>query len=186
MLPLVDVAQSSKEATVNASLLIIDNVLFVRRGTLAARPASLPAGALYLATDTGNEGWYYSTAPGTWVSLSAQHLNLSGGTTPTAAAAANAGTSPPAPVLDASSNDQRLGLTWGTGTGATAGAQATVTFGATYGSFVVVLIVPRNAATVNLGLYISAAPGSFTINSANAPASSQANTTYSAKAVVVG
>lgn len=77
-------------------------------------------------------------------------------------------------------------LTWGTGTGATAGAQVTVTFASSYSGVVVVMIVARNAATANLGLYISAALGSFTINSANVPASSQANTVFSAKWLAVG
>lgn len=180
VITLLDVAQQSKEAGINAALQVLDDGAFIRRGTLAARPAAGRAGRLYWATDAGNEGWYRDNGV-TWDSFAAQHLNFSGGSAPTPTAGANAGTSPPAPVLDAGSNDQRGGLTWGTGTGPAAGAQAVVTYASAYVGTVVVLIVPRNAATVNLGLYMTSALGALTINTASAPTASQPNTTYSAK-----
>lgn len=108
--------------------------------------------------------------------------------TPGAAAGANAGTSPPAPVLTAGNNDERGTFTFGTGTSAAAGAQVVVTFGTTsFGSAPKVFLSPNNTATQALGLYVSARSATgFTISSTNAPASSQANTIFSADYLVRG
>jgi hypothetical protein len=115
------------------------------------------------------------------------HLFFDGGSAPTAAAGANNGTSPPAPVVTAGANDTRLNVTFGSGTGPAAGAQVGVTFNAAYGAAPFVYLTPRNTATQALGLYISAtATGSFTVSTTNAPAASQPNTTYSFDAWVVG
>lgn len=102
------------------------------------------------------------------------------GITPTAAAGANAGTTPPAPVVGTNSRAMRGEITFGTGTTPAAGAMVTVTHGqAQPFNNVHPVVTPINAATANLGLYISAySKTAFTISAANAPAASQANTIY--------
>lgn len=112
------------------------------------------------------------------------HLVVGTGTgtpaAPTAAAGANAGTTPPAPVVSAASRDQRGSLTFGTGTAPAAGAQAVLTFANAYPAAPFVTITPLNAATAALQPYVSAtAAGSFTVSFGVAPAASQANTVYS-------
>jgi hypothetical protein len=102
---------------------------------------------------------------------------------PTAAAGANAGTSPPAPAVVGGSNDQRGELTLGPGTTPAAGAQVVVTFAqsiAAYGGNIpAVTLAARNSTTAALGLYISAVSAtSFTVSTTSAPAASQANTVY--------
>src|SRR5205823_5578693 len=98
----------------------------------------------------------------------------------TVAAGANAGTSPPAPVVG-SSRDLRGLVTFGTGTGPTAGAQVVVTLSRTYSAAPVsVIVTPQNTATEALGLYVSnITTNSFTLSCTIAPAASQGNTIYS-------
>jgi hypothetical protein len=106
---------------------------------------------------------------------------------PTAAAGANAGTSPPAPVVAATARNHRGNVTFGTGTTPAAGAQVTVTYSAAWPLAPFVTVVAKNSATAALGLYISAnATGSFTVSTTNAPAASQANTVYSFDFIVTG
>jgi hypothetical protein len=101
------------------------------------------------------------------------------GTAPTAAAGANAGTSPPAPVVQTGAFTSRGEVTFGTGTTPAAGAQVTVTFNSATSQTPVVTLVPRNSATASLGLYVSAvSTTAFTVSTTSAPAASQANTTY--------
>lgn len=102
---------------------------------------------------------------------------------PTAAAGANAGTSPPAPVVVGGSNDQRGDITFGTGTTPAAGAQVVVTFATSNtnygGNNPGIVLTARNSATQALGLYVSASSSTaFTVSSTSAPAASQANTVY--------
>lgn len=107
------------------------------------------------------------------------------GSPPTAAAGANAGTSPPAPVVAATSRRGRGSVTFGTGTTPAAGAQLVVTFAVAIGSTPVVTLAARNSATAALGLYISAASSTaFTVSTTSAPAASQANTVYSIDYIV--
>ena len=112
---------------------------------------------------------------------------------PTAAAGANAGGSPPAPVVTAGSNDARGALTFGTGTTPAAGAQAVVTFANPYLPLgaqeplasPVVMLNSLNTATQALGLYVSSlTPTGFTVSCTTAPAASQGNTVYSVQYVV--
>jgi hypothetical protein len=106
---------------------------------------------------------------------------------PTAAAGANAGTSPPAPVVAATARNQRGNVTFGTGTTPAAGAQVTVTYSAAWPLAPFVSVVAKNSATAALGLYVSAnATGSFTVSTTSAPAASQANTVYSFDFIVTG
>jgi hypothetical protein len=129
---------------------------------IAGRPAAL------VARDTGG------------------HVLLSGGSAPTAAAGANAGSSPPAPVVTAGANDSRGSLTWGTGTDAAAGAQVGVTFAQPYASAPIVVVVPLNAATAALLLYVSAVTaGGFTLAAQTVPTSGQSNTTFAAAFLVL-
>lgn len=181
--------QLSKEVSVNAGFDVCDNALFVRTGTLAARPTTLPAGALYWATDIGNEGLYRTSGGNVWISLlsGGTHHNFSGGTAPSAAAGSSAGTSPPAPVVVAGSNDTRGIVTFGTGTSPSAGAMAVVTFAAAYASAPYIHLNANNGQTYNSGLFISAvAATSFTIGFAGIPAASQSNTNFSATYSVRG
>ena len=145
---------------------------------------------MYVATDVGNEGIYYSTSPGTWVKITPGlnvHSYWGGGTAPTAAAGANSGTGPPAPVVVAGSNDERGTITFGTGTGPAAGSQVVVTFAAAYGAAPFVFLTPTNGQTYNIGMFVLAAvAASFTIGAAATPAASQVNTVYSVNYVVVG
>lgn len=101
---------------------------------------------------------------------------------PSVAAGANNGTSPPAPTLSSDSNDVKGQVNIGSGTTPAAGAQAVVSWGNHWGAAPKVFLTPLNAATVNLGLYVSSvtASGGFTISSVNAPAASQAATVYQA------
>jgi hypothetical protein len=113
------------------------------------------------------------------------------GSTPTAAAAANAGTSPPAPVVTAGSFDTRGQLTFGTGTTPAAGKQVTVTFTASYAATPMgVVPFAMNAATAALGTpYVLAGDISttaFTVSFPNAPSASQANTVYAIGWIVEG
>jgi hypothetical protein len=105
----------------------------------------------------------------------------------TVAAGANAGTSPPGPVIvsGTSTSDESGQLTFGTGGTPAAGAQVVVTFQSAYGTIPRVVLTARNAATAALGLYISAvSTTAFTISTANAPTASQSNSTYSLEYVV--
>lgn len=188
-IPYLSIAQQGKETVFNANMDIIDNVLFVRRGTLASRPASLPAGALYVATDVGNESLYYSSAPGTWVNVTpgnGVHANWKGGTAPTPSAGANAGTSPPVPTMDSGSNDQRGGVLWGTGTSATAGPQVVVTFAVAYATAPFVVVAARSGLTYNSGLFVTTGTTSFTISAAANPLPSQVSGAYTAQFLVIG
>lgn len=100
---------------------------------------------------------------------------------PTAAAGANNGTSPPAPVVAGTAKATRGSVTFGSGSSPAAGAQCVVTFpgGGFSGAVPTVAIVARNAATAALGLYVSAVTGAgFTVASTSAPAASQAATVF--------
>jgi hypothetical protein len=190
--------QQSPEVTANAAFDVFDNVLFVRRGTLAARPASLPAGALYVATDVGNEGLYYSSAPGAWVNVTpgnGVHVNWGGGTIPTAVAMPNspgtptgtAGVSPPAPVVVAGSTDVRGRITFGTGTSPTAGAMVQVTFAVPYAAAPFVFVNSRSGVTLNTGAYFGGSTTTtFTIALSTTPAPSQGNGVYDVHYFVAG
>jgi hypothetical protein len=108
------------------------------------------------------------------------HLKSTFGYPAAAAAGANAGTTPPAPVLTwPGANDIRGTVTFGTGTVPAAGAQAVITFGKVYDVAPTVVICPANAATAALQPYITATgTGGFTVALGLAPAASQANTVY--------
>lgn len=101
-------------------------------------------------------------------------------TAPAAAAGAQAGGSPPAPVVTAGDTDLRGSMTFGTGSTATAGAMVAVTFANAFGvAPKAVQITPANAATAALQLYVtSIGTTGFTVGCNSAPASSQANTVY--------
>lgn len=108
-------------------------------------------------------------------------------TPPTAAAGSNAGTSPPAPVVAATSSDLRGTLTFGTGTTPAAGNQVVVTFNSAYGAAPVVDLIAGNALTAALNLFVTAVgTGGFTVGTQGAPAASQANTVYSVGFQVIG
>lgn len=117
-------------------------------------------------------------------------IEVAGGPAPTAAAGANNGTTPPAPVLTAGLNDTRGNITFGSGGTPAAGAQVVVTFNSAVAAEIngtpVVVVPPKNTATQALGLYVSSVSNSgFTISTTNAPTASQANTVYSVDYVVI-
>ncbi len=99
---------------------------------------------------------------------------------PSLAAGAAAGTTPPGPVLSGNCTDSEGKITWGTGTGATAGAQVVVTYKrAKNPSGKKPIIAPANQATALLNPYVSSESDTgFTISLGNGPISSMPNTTY--------
>lgn len=106
------------------------------------------------------------------------HMISSGGTGVVLAAGSAAGTTPPAPS-SVTCHDARGSFKFGTGTSPTAGAMATVTFGTAYAAAPIVVLVPGNAATAALQLYVtSVATTGFTVGCNVAPAASQTNSTY--------
>jgi hypothetical protein len=101
------------------------------------------------------------------------------GYTPGGTAGAGAGTSPPAPIVTAGSDNRSGTVTWGTGTSPTTGNQVTVTFGQTFAVVPVVMFSNGNGPTSGLNVNIqSVTTTGFVISTGNAPAASQANTTY--------
>lgn len=118
------------------------------------------------------------------------HLQF-GGQTPGAAAGANAGTTPPAPVLTTGSNDGAGNVTFGTGTTPASGTMVQMTFNTAWvipgGGAPHILVTAANAATAALGLYVSGmSPTGFGVSCTTAPAASQGNTTYQFNYVVAG
>lgn len=99
--------------------------------------------------------------------------------TPTAAAGANAGTSPPVPVVAANSSDARGSITCGTGATPAAGALVVVTFATPYAQVPFVQLTPTTVGSANLLEYVSSVSTTgFTVSLQAAPAASQANTVY--------
>ncbi len=112
-----------------------------------------------------------------------------------AAAGANAGASPPAPVINNSSDGSGY-ISFGTGTVPAAGAQVAVTFahvitGTPVPCVVVCWSLPA-AGSTTLGGCSAVVQGTngawtgFIVYSTGAPAASQANTTYAFSYVVIG
>lgn len=105
------------------------------------------------------------------------HLGSISQNAPTAAAGANAGTSPPAPVKTGCT-DVAGKITFGTGTSPAAGSQVVVTFQVAYGSAPKVVLTPINSASAALNFHVATTTTTFTVSCVNAPAASQANTIY--------
>jgi hypothetical protein len=95
----------------------------------------------------------------------------------TAAAGANAGTSPPAPVLTRAT-DLSGKITFGTGTTPAAGAQVVATFQVAYANAPVVVVTPVNSASAALNFHVATTTTTFTVSCVGAPSASQANTVY--------
>lgn len=126
------------------------------------------------------------TASGSTASVYSS-LEQRGQSTPagSAAAGANAGTSPPAPVVPSTNSDSRGSVTFGTGTTPAAGDLCRVNYANYRGADPVrVMITPGTSATAALNLYVTHDAGGFNIKSVNAPAASQANTTYSVEYMI--
>lgn len=140
-----------------------------------------------LKTALVNFGLLGSTAGATPLNLGGGHFADSGGTAPSAAAGANAGGSPPAPVVVGGSNDIRGQITFGTGTAPAAGAMVAVTFATAYSAAPFVLVSPSNAQAASLQICaVSVSTTGFTLSTNDAPAASQANTTYAFNYWVIG
>lgn len=116
---------------------------------------------------------------GTFQPYELRRFSFGGLVTPSAAAAAGAGTSPPAPTLS-NASDNRGSVNWGTGTSPAAGPQVTVTFAQPKPGTPTVTLTPANSATAALQPYLaSVSSTAFTVGLATAPAASQAAGTYS-------
>lgn len=108
----------------------------------------------------------------------AHHLASVQYVAPTAAAGANAGTSPPAPVLT-NCSDSSGQIQFGSGSGTPAiGAQVVVTFNKPYATAPNVVCQPINDATASLRWNVTSTTTTFTYNVGVAPATSQTNTHY--------
>lgn len=124
---------------------------------------------------------YTGTPPGAYryVRLGVEYLTQ-GGAPPSPAAQAANGTSPP--PVSTTGNDQRGSISFGSGSGPTAGNQVVITFSSATGWVTTspyVSLTPLTAATVAAQPYVAAASNtSFTIAFANAPAASQAAGTF--------
>lgn len=102
------------------------------------------------------------------------------------AAGANAGSTPPVPVLSNFANDERGSITCGTGTTATAGAQAVLTFSGSWSGYTniaspIPTVTPLNAATAAIGPWyatVSSDNRTLTLGCAGIPASSQPSNVY--------
>lgn len=105
------------------------------------------------------------------------HIGSLGLNVPTAAAGANAGSSPPAPVKT-NCSDVSGKITFGTGTTPAAGAQAVITFNTAYATAPTVVLTPINPTSAALNLYVATTTTTFTVSCVNAPSASQANTVY--------
>ena len=141
--------------------------------------------------DTGNQnvaGTLTVTGASTLSGGLSAGNNVTGiGTAPTAAAGANAGTGPPAPVVNTNARDLGGSITFGTGTTPAAGAMVTITLATSFTNPPAVVVSPLNTATQALGLYAQATSGSsITVSATTAPAASQGNTTYGFEYLVVG
>ncbi len=100
---------------------------------------------------------------------------------PTAAAGANAGTGPPAPVMNGNSDDDRGTVTFGSGTTPAAGAVVVVTFATPRDAsrLPVVQITETTTALAALQPAVTSITSTgFTVSTASALAGSQANTVY--------
>lgn len=155
----------------------IDHGFTVTAGDIISSGGKLQAGTTVTAGT--------SITAGTTVTAGT-HL-LATGTAPTAAAGANNGTTPPAPVITAGDNDVRGNITFGSGGSAAGGEQVDVTFAKAYGAAPIVMVNPDNDATQQLGIYVSASSTTgFSLSCHGAPTSSQANTVYSFDYMVIG
>lgn len=105
------------------------------------------------------------------------HLTSFAINSPTAAAGANAGTTPPAPVLT-NCSDVDGQITFGTGTVPTLGSMVVATFAKPYATPPRVLFTPINDATAALRWNVASTTTNFTYKVGVAPAASQANTVY--------
>ena len=106
------------------------------------------------------------------------HIGCVTGNASTAAAGANAGTTPPSPVRT-NCTDVAGQITFGTGGSPAAGDQVDVTFYSAYSVAPKVMLTPINTATQALGLFVSASSTTgFSVSCTNAPSASQANTVY--------
>lgn len=161
---------SSGDVTAGDDVIATDDI--TAGGDITATTGNITATAGNIVATAGN--------------LSGRH-HLATGSAPTAAAGAQAGGSPPAPVVTAGSNDTRGNITFGTGSSSSAGAHVVVTFNVAFGSAPVVIPIARNTATEALGLFVSATSTSaFTLSTTGDSADSQANTVYSFDYVVIG
>jgi hypothetical protein len=161
----------------NASQVTVSNV----DGSAATLSTAVAVNSGTITFATTNPGTYIVSArTSSDLGISKQFtVNSSAGAgTPTVAAGANAGTTPPVPVLVAGSNDSRGRVTFGTGATPAAGAMVTVTFSNPYAAIPFV-IVAQGTATGSGAIYVSnVTAAGFTVGFTTAPTASQANTVY--------
>ncbi len=130
---------------------------------------------------------FATTNPGSYVvnvseagRSTSKHFSVntnSAASTPVVAAGANAGTTPPAPALDAGSTDLKGRVRFGTGATPAAGAMVTVTFSNPVSSTPLVYATLSTAGGAAVSVSNVSTTG-FTINFLTAPTASQALGTY--------
>ena len=108
------------------------------------------------------------------------------GYTPSGTAGAGAGTSPPTPIVTAGSDTHSGIVTWGTGTSPSTGNQVSVSFGFTFATTPVVMVIPGNGPSSGLDMNVqSVTTTGFVISVGAAPSASEANTYYKAYYAVI-
>jgi hypothetical protein len=143
----------------------------------------LPGATLGFNTD-GSPGNLLELGPNSEATMG--HI-FSVGSAPTAGAGSNAGTTPPAPVVAATSKDNRGSVTGGTGTSPAAGNLIAVTFNQAFPAAPTVDLTSTTAAAALLAPYVaSTSTTGFVIAVASAPAAGQANTVYGFNWSVLG
>jgi|SRR5215217_5791613 len=149
-------------------------------GTAATLSTAVAVSSGTITFATTNPGTYkVAVRPSSDIGVEKQFtVNSSAGTgTPTVAAGANAGTTPPAPVLVAGSNDSRGRVTFGTGATPAAGAMVAVTFSNPFS--VAPYVFATQGTATGTGAYVSnVTTTGFTFGFTTAPTASQANTVY--------
>lgn len=139
---------------------------------------------------TGSITPYSGTSAGTYnYTRTSNRYCVTGASVPTPAAGANNGGAPPAPTASGSSNGSKGVISFGSGTTPAAGEQVTVTYSDTTGYVVAPVVVPiaLNAATQELGLYISESSATkFVVSCSKAPAASQTTGKYQFSYAAVG
>ena len=186
------------QAIQNLSSVEADGNITSETGNIAASAGSVSAattvtGGTGVVATTGNvSATAGKVTSGTDVEatrdVKASRHYLTAGTVPTAAAGAQAGTTPPAPVVAATSNDIAGGITFGTGASSASGEHVVVTFAAAFAAAPkAVILEEMNTGTEALGLYISAiSTTGFSVSCTANSADSQANTVYGFYYLVIG
>lgn len=146
-------------------------------GTAATLSTAVSVSAGTVSFATTNPGSYVVSVSEAGRNTTKHFTANAAAGTPVVAAGANAGTTPPAPALDAGATDLKGRVRFGTGATPAAGAMVTVTFSNPLSTTPLVNATLSTAvgATVSVS---SVSTTGFTINFLTAPTASQALGTY--------